>query len=103
MPGLISPENNGFQTDNTPTFKWTAVEDPSGVKYTLQYSIDQNFGPETITVEDLEENTYTVPSELLDSTYYWRVRAVDGAGNVGNWSAVWQFTVDTTPPPVQPR
>ena len=40
---------------------------------------------------------------LVPGTYYWRVRAVDNAGNVGSWSENWLFAViaatPTTPPP----
>jgi hypothetical protein len=25
--------------------------------------------------------------------YFWRVRAKDGAGNIGDWSEEWNFTV----------
>jgi len=28
--------------------------------------------------------------------YYWRVRAVDGAGNAGPWSNIASFTVSTS-------
>ncbi|MEW6592382.1 MAG: FlgD immunoglobulin-like domain containing protein, partial [Candidatus Hadarchaeota archaeon] len=38
-PALISP-GNGAATDNTPTFEWQPVDDPSGVTYELQYSND---------------------------------------------------------------
>lgn len=37
-------------------------------------------------------------AELPDGTYYWKVRATDSLGNVGNWSAVRSFTKDTVPP-----
>jgi hypothetical protein len=153
-PTLISPPNGAFIRDNTPTFMWSAVSDPSGVTYTLQYSRgndlqningdldhdgdvdygdyhiflaayghsigDPAYNPEadyngngivgqvdyeiwrgyywdfieTVTViENLLDNTYTVPSEnaLPNGRYYWRVRAVDGAGNIGGWSDVWWF------------
>ncbi|MEW6592381.1 MAG: DUF2341 domain-containing protein [Candidatus Hadarchaeota archaeon] len=53
-------------------------------------------------VKDLVENTCTVSgaAALPENTYYWRVRAIDGAGNVGEWSDVWKFTVasDSEPP-----
>jgi len=53
------------------------------------------------TIEDLSENTYTVSNNevLADNAYYWRVRAVDGSGNLGGWSETWKFKIDTTPPP----
>jgi parallel beta-helix repeat protein len=99
VPTLTSPSNGSLLNDNTPTLRWTAVNDPSGVKYTLQYSTDNTFQTGT-TVENLTDNAYTVPTNLalVDAKYYWRVRAVDGAGNNGNWSGFWSFTIDATPP-----
>ena len=52
-PTLISPPNGALIDDNTPTFRWGAVSDPSGVTYTLQYSIDSTFGAVTITVDGI--------------------------------------------------
>jgi hypothetical protein len=100
VPQLISPVNGATLNDNTPTFQWSSVTDPSGVTYTLQYSDDNAFQTAT-TVENLFDNTYTVLDNeaLADNTYYWRVQAVDGAGNQSGWSDVWQFTIGTTPPP----
>jgi len=33
-----------------------------------------------------------------DGIWYWQVRAVDAAGNVGPWSSVWTTVIDTTAP-----
>ena len=98
-PALISPLNGALVNDSTPTFRWTSVTAPAGVTYKLQYSTDNSFQTAT-TIENLLDNTYTVPDNmaLVDNGYYWRVRAVDGAGNQGNWSDIWCFTVDATPP-----
>lgn len=100
-PTLLSPSNSSLLIDNTPTFRWSAITDPSGIKYSLQYSTDNTFQIST-TLENLTDNIYTVPDNraLVDNKYYWRVRAVDGAGNAGNWSSVWWFTIDATPPQV---
>ena len=97
-PSLVSPDNEAVTTDNTPTFTWTSVSDPSGVTCTLQYSTNSTFGTGTITVASITNNTYAVLSALPDNTYYWRVRATDGVGNVGGWSCIWHFTVDTKSP-----
>ena len=98
-PVLLSPPNYATINDNTPTFVWENVYDFSGVTYTLQYSTDNAFQIAT-TIENLFENTYTVADEnaLSENTYYWRVRAVDGAGNVSNWLDNWQFRIDTISP-----
>jgi len=91
-PELISPRNGKITGDNTPTFRWTGVEDPSGVTYTLQYSRDNTFQTAT-TIRGLSDNTYTVPDneELTPGRYYWRVRAIDGTGDPSDWSEVWWF------------
>lgn len=35
---------------------------------------------------------------LPDGAYTWQVRAIDHAGNISLWSALWSFIVDNTPP-----
>jgi hypothetical protein len=47
--------------------------------------------------EELKATTYRAPSELHGKPFYWRVCANDKAGP-GNWSDVWTFGIDTTPP-----
>lgn len=48
--------------------------------------------------------TYTTTSKTAtnvgDATYWWRVAAVDKAGNVSAWSPLWKITVDNTAPMV---
>lgn len=82
------------------TFEWTPVADPSGVTYTFQIALDPSF-VETlmvITRPGLTEPTYILVEgeELVkvskEEPYYWRVRAVDGASNAGEWSAAQWFT-----------
>jgi hypothetical protein len=38
------------------------------------------------------------PPVLLDGTYYWQARAIDGGGNASDWSSPLRFTRDTTAP-----
>lgn len=51
-----------------------------------------------------EQQTLTTPTihsfGAGDGTYYWQVRAIDAAGNVGAWSNVWTTVIDTTAPTV---
>ena len=35
-------------------------------------------------------------------TYYWRVRAIDKAGNISEWSDVWQFHLIASITTVEP-
>lgn len=100
-PSLISPTNGASMTDNTPLFDWSDVTDPSGVTYDLSIARDGGFVSIVLSKNGLTASTYTLtPAEaLVAGKYYWRVRAVDGAGNVGSWSENWSFTVSPPSPP----
>jgi len=82
-------------------FSWGDVSDPSGVTYDFQLSQDPAFKtlPLTLDVYGLTETTLTLPADQKlpsagsKNPYVWRVRAVDGAGNVGEWSTVNTFTI----------
>ncbi len=46
----------------------------------------------------MNTSNYLTPSGFSEGTYYWRVRAIDFADNVGSWSDICYFKVDTNPP-----
>jgi hypothetical protein len=100
-PSLVLPENCRDILDNTPTFEWTSVTDPSGVTYQIQIDngidlIPPDFIFPVYDVAGITENTYTLPDENaleLCVHYWWRVRAKDNVGNIGDWSVTWNFTV----------
>jgi phosphodiesterase/alkaline phosphatase D-like protein len=83
------------------TFSWSAVTtDPSGVTYTLEISQDSTFATTIIpNITGLTTTSYTMTAaEKLASAssknpYYWRVQAIDLAGNVGAWSTANTFTI----------
>jgi hypothetical protein len=77
------------------TFKWSAVEDPSGVYYTLEVSNSADFSGALVHKEDLTEPQYTLSQDesLGAGEYYWRVRAVDGADNKSDWTNGQYFKV----------
>jgi hypothetical protein len=98
-PSLVSPSDGTITSDNTPTFVWTSVTDPSGVTYRIQVDNDPDFSSPEVNVAGLTDDIYT-SSALVSENYSWRVRAVDGAGNPSGWSSVWTFVIDTTAPTV---
>jgi len=100
VPTLVSPADNTNTNDNTPAFDWTDVIDTSGVTYQLQVDNNADFSSPEIDVSGLAPSTFTSGVGLLDSNYNWRVRAIDGAGNVGSFSTVFAFLVDTVVPGV---
>ena len=90
-PNLISPEAGsefGFFGKTTVTFRWSTVEDPSGVYYVLEISPSPDFAGTIIRKEGLTGTEYalTVDESLTKGNYYWRVKAVDGADNQGDWT-----------------
>ncbi len=92
----VSQEVDGF-------FTWSAVTDPSGVSYDLQIASSSSFESGSLVLErtSLSVTKYTLTeADKLQPTKrnkpdYWRVRAVDGASNVGPWSNIRSFTVGT--------
>jgi len=98
-PTLFSPTNDATINDNTPTFDWSDITDPS-TPVTYELLVDNNtdfFTPE-ISQTGLSASTFTPTTSLLDGAYNWKVRASDDAGNVGSFSSIFGFTVDTTQP-----
>lgn len=95
-PTLSSPTNDsrvGFIRKVTPTFQWQAVDDPSGVSYNLEISTSAGFALVLISKTNLAQASYTLIKEeaLSYGTYYWRVKAIDGAQNDSGWSTVYSF------------
>ncbi len=75
---------------------WLPVSDPSGIsEYQVQvqrHAGDNNWQAAPGGSLNVADKTVNVPVEC--GWYHrWRVRAVDGAGNVGDWSGWWLFTI----------
>jgi len=98
-PSLLLPLNGAVINKTTPTLDWSDVSDPSGVTYVLELGENPSFGNPLLMKTWLTSSQYIISSQeaLKDGTYYWRVKAVDGMDNQGNWASN-QFTVDATPP-----
>ena len=85
----MSPAN-GTKTENKrPRFRWNAAAGAS--TYQLQIAKSRYALSETASIA-VSGVTYT-PPKPLDGTYYWRVRAVDGDGQAGVWSAATSVRV----------
>ena len=107
-PELVSPVDGarvGFIGRVTPTFEWSAVSDPSGVRYSLQIATSDNitstgeFVDAIVSIPDIGATNYTLTATqaLPYGTYYWTVQAVDGADNAGNCAAAGSFRVGLVP------
>jgi photosystem II stability/assembly factor-like uncharacterized protein len=95
-PNLISPTNGSNILTTTPTLDWSDVT--GAISYTVQAATDTNFINLVINQSGLTVSQYNIPSSTLtgNTIYYWRARAVNGAGT-GPWSVRWNFRVVITP------
>ena len=81
-PNLLYPcdgQRFGWFGPQIITFKWEEVADPSGVTYTIEVGQNTKVWPPTATKTGLTNTTCAI--KLEPGTYYWQVRAIDGAGN----------------------
>lgn len=90
LPILISPASRAKVKNSPVSFRWSAVDDASGVRYDLQVSSSSDFRLLWVAVEGQDSNSYST-AVLQDGTYYWRVKAVDGVGNDSGWSESRSF------------
>lgn len=83
----------GTTDNNEPLLDWEVVDTTQF--YELEYSSSSDLA-NAERIEEIEPSEYTVPTPFADGTWYWRVRAIDDYGNVGAWSSIGSFTVDTS-------
>ncbi len=101
-PEPVSPGDGrrvGFFRRATPTFEWEEVFDLSGVYYSIKVATSPDFEPDSIVASatGLTETTYTPEEPLPNGTYYWTVRAVDGAENESGWTDAQRLRVGRLP------
>jgi hypothetical protein len=87
---ILNPSRDS--TENLPTFDWEPVSGCAG--YLLEYDTRADFGG-VVHIENLLPSDYTPDVPLSDGTWYWRVRAVDVAGNMSAWSETEVLTIDS--------
>ena len=106
-PTLLLPTDDAFTNDITPLFDWQDVTDGSGInRYNIQISTSPTLGGSggfATTVIDTNiqapaVSQFTPATDLAVGTYYWHVRARDGGNNVGPFSSIFSFTIDTILP-----
>ncbi len=103
IPSL--PAQNSLNTNYLPLFKWSAVTLPATTSfkyYQLQVDDDLNFtNPEIndTSITDRLTVQFQVSSPLAQNTkFYWRVRAVNTADEVSNWSTTRYFRTAVAAP-----
>jgi hypothetical protein len=95
-PQLVSPEHEQpLACASKVMLDWNAVSDPSGI---AEYQIEVQRAPMGVNWQPVAGSPWTgVSATKLEIEvecgwyYHWRVRAVDGAGNVGSFSDWFVF------------
>ncbi len=96
----LTPGNNSFTNDQTPTISACIKDDPDGIGVD-EKSITLKLNGEDLAYEYIPETglvTATPPSPLPDGEYEVELKVSDRAGNEAE--KTWKFTVDTTPPEI---
>lgn len=97
-PRLLLPEAGsrlGTIGKTVVSFDWEEVTDPSGVYYTLEISPTSDFSGTVLRKDGLTASEYTLTKReaLPRGKYYWRVKAVDGAGNESGWATAQMLEI----------
>lgn len=98
-PVPLLPET-GVKAESPVYFDWEDVTDDSlPVTYTLQIATDKDFTSIVLEKKGLTKSEYTIteaeklPSTKKEAPYYWRVKAIDGASNVSEWTGTGSFYI----------
>lgn len=102
-PRLTYPVDDINQAVEDVVFDWQPV--PGAVTYDLQVATDSTFNNFAYRAENLYGSRYSPPVTLFNDQFWWRVRAVDLAGQPTAWSTArfsFQRNWLDTPDPVWP-
>ena len=78
------PKNKSLVDSLTPMLNWEAVN--HAVKYQIQFAKNDVFDSEVINIKSIS-TMYLFQKPLENNQiYYWRIRSVDGDGDISIWS-----------------
>jgi hypothetical protein len=92
-PTLQDPENGSTITATSTTMKWThTTTDATTVHDSLYIAKDSTF---TESIKEVEASTtsYSFISSSYTGKVYWKVKAIDKAGNKSSFSKIFHFTL----------
>jgi len=98
-PEIVSPANNAVEVSLTPDIVFRDLGQE--YSYELQIAYDADFSSVAVDETGISNTTYTVPAETLTAftTYYMRVRAINGSITTV-WSETVKVSTITTPPDI---
>ena len=103
VQNALSPGNGDEVETLTPTLTWAdATASDKVTDYQVMVSLRPDcrwpLSPTLYQNVGSAKPEWKVPASFLNPTtnYYWKVRARDGRGEIGDWSSVFQFKTGTT-------
>jgi hypothetical protein len=84
-PQITYPVDDINQNLEDVVLDWTPV--PGAKTYDLQVALDQDFNNIALTVTGIQSTRFSPPTTLNSDQFWWRVRAVDLAGQETPWTA----------------
>ncbi|MBC9794704.1 hypothetical protein [Sinomicrobium weinanense] len=91
-PELTAPVDESTTSETEITFTWSR-ENISGSAEYDKISVYSDESLETLVTEE-EVNNKTFTATLEEGTYYWNVKSFDRAGNEGELSSAFSFTIN---------
>jgi len=94
-PTLTSPSNGAIVNGLSVTQSWSTSD--SDVDYYVYESYNDAAATSLRWSEQFNATSKTA-TNVANAEYWWRVKAVDYAGNESAWSDVWKLTIDNDDP-----
>jgi hypothetical protein len=85
LPQITYPANDVNQAIEDVVLDWTPV--PGARTYDVQVALDSGFNNIALTITNVQSTRYSPPVTLNSDQFWWRVRAVDLAGQATPWAA----------------
>ena len=98
IPTLESPLDNTFTRGEVLTNAWTDTSSD------IDYYIYESYHDAELNDLRWRQEVYgtsKTATNVSDATFWWRVKAVDVAGNESGWSDPWKVTIDNTAPVIE--
>jgi len=101
-PTLKSPASGSTAPNLTPRLEWNSSS--GAVSYGLQVSTSSGFTNLLVNEAGITYLFYDIPEGIIkwNTTYYWRVNAVNSYNSTSRWSSYRYFKTPLGPPPQPP-
>lgn len=97
-PIPILPQNNAIDVSTNPRLLWRYYGVGENITYNLHVSLTSSFTSLVSDKTDIQDSSARVDGLAINSTYYWRVRAISGTDS-SSWSDYSSFrTINVSRP-----